>query len=292
MTQWIGGPGLALPSNGPIYPAQLFNAPPTFNTYTFTLPVGGTIPVPAGEWLVTYNQATTALEYYDAVSTQWLNLIVGSGGPDRMSSDGFNMRVRQQGLVATGGSVTAAGSGYVQATTTITPSLGNSTWMPIIGGKVGTITIDAGGTNYSKPPLVFFDSPPPPGVPAIGVAALTSGAVSSITLAATSPVVPGATAGGAGYTVAPNIAIVPDPFDPNINIITPARAHCVLTGAGTLTGVLLLNAGQAVGSAGVGYTLTVAGAGSSATAATIPVSGSWVAGPTSPAADIVILQRC
>lgn len=285
MTQWIGGPGLPLPQNGPIYPAQLFNAPPTFNTYSFTLPVGGTIPIPAGEWLVTYNQATTALEYYDAVSTQWINLVVGSGGPDRMSSDGFNVRVRQQGLVATGGSVTAAGSGYVQATTTITPSSGNSTWMPIIGGKVGTITIDAGGSNYSKPPLVFFDSPPSPGVPAIGLAALTAGAVSSITLAAG---IPGATAGGAGYIAAPNIAIVPDPFDPNLNLITPAKAHCVLTGSGTLTGVLLLNAGQTVGSVGSGYTLTVAGAGSSATAATIPVSGSWVAG----AQDIVILQRC
>jgi hypothetical protein len=160
--------------------------------------------------------------------------------------------------------------------------------MPIIGGKVGTITIVAGGTNYSKPPLVFFDSPPPPGVPAIGLAAISAGAVTSITLATTSPVVPGASAGGAGYIVAPNIAIVPDPFDPNINIITPARATCVLTGAGTLTGVLLLNSGNAQGSVGSGYTLTVAGAGTSATATTLPLSGSWVAG----AQDIVILQRC
>lgn len=285
MTQWLGGPGVPLPQSGPIYPAQLFNAPPTFNTYTILLPVGGTIPIPAGEWIVQFGQATTAIEWYDAVSTQWLNVVTGPGGGDRISSDGFNMRVHQQGLVATGGSVTAAGSGYVQATTTITPSSGNSTWMPIISGKVGTITIDAGGTNYSKPPLVFFDSPPSPGVPAIGVAALSTGAVSSITLAAG---IPGATAGGAGYLVAPNIAIVPDPFDPNINIITPARAHCVLTGAGTLTGVLLLNSGQTVGSVGSGYTLTVAGAGSSATAATIPVSGSWVAG----ANDIVVLVRC
>jgi hypothetical protein len=291
MSQWLGGPGLPLPSSGPIYPAQLFNAPPTFNTYVFTLPVGGAIPIPAGEWNVAFGQSTTAIEYYDAVTTQWLNLVVGASGGDRVSSDGFNFRIRQQGLVATGASVTAAGSGYVQATTTVTPSLGNSTWMPIIGGKVGTITIDAGGANYSKPPLVFFDSPPAPGVPAIGLAALSSGAVSSITLATSAPVVPGqgtSNSGGAGYIVPPNIAIVPDPFDPNINIITPARAHCVLTGAGTLTAVLLLNSGSAQGSVGSGYTLTVAGAGSSATAVTVPASASWVAG----AQDIVILQRC
>lgn len=285
MTNWIAGPGQPLPTNGPIYPAQLFNAPPTQNTYSFTLPVGGAIPIPCGDWLITYNQATTAIEWYDAVSTQWLNLIVGTGAGDRISSDGFNIRVRQQGLVATGGSVTAAGSGYVQATTTITPSAGNSTWMPIIGGKVGTITVTAGGTNYSKPPFVFFDAPPSPGIPAVALASLSSGAVNSISLQAG---VPGATSGGAGYTVAPNIMIVPDPYDPNINIITAAKATCVLTGAGTLTGVLLLNAGQTVGSVGSGYTLTVAGAGSSATAATIPVSGSWVAGAT----DLVVLQRC
>ena len=193
---------------------------------------------------------------------------MGATSGSRLVSDGFNFRVRQQGLVAVGGTVSAAGSGYVQATTTITPSLGNSTWMPIIGGKVGAITIDAGGSNYSKPPLVFFDAPPSPGVPAIGVAALTSGAVSGITLTASSPIIPSATAGGAGYLVAPNIAIVPDPFDPNINIITPARATCVLTGAGTLTGVLLLNSGQTVGSLGSGYTLTVTGAGTAATAPT------------------------
>ena len=132
---------------------------------------------------------------------------------------------------------------------------------------------------------MFFDAPASPGVPAVGTAALTTGAVSGITLAAG---LPGATAGGAGYLAAPNIAIVADPFDPNINIITPARAHCVLTGAGTLTGVLLLNAGAPVGSVGVGYTLTVAGAGTAATAAPIPVTGSWVAG----AADLVLMQRC
>ena len=285
MTAWIGGPGQNLPSSGPIYPAQLFSAPPTFNTYSFTLPVGGTIPVPAGDWIITYAQATSAIEYYDAVSTQWLNIVVGAGGPARVSSDGFNFRVRQQGLVATGGTVTAAGANYVQATTTITPSLGNSTWLPVIGGKVGAITITAGGSNYSKPPFVFFDAPPSPGVPAVGLAAIAAGAVTGITLQAG---VPGATAGGAGYLAPPNIAIVPDPYDPNLNTITPARATCVLTGAGTLTGVLLLNSGATSGAAGAGPTLTVAGAGTAATAAPIPATAAWIAG----AIDLVVFQRC
>ncbi len=278
MTQWIGGPGVSLPISGALFPAVLGNAPPSFNTYTFALASGGTIPIPAGEWIVNGSAAISRVEWYDAVATQWspIQALVSGGGLAgwRVESDGFNFRVANLTGVATGASVTAAGSGYAQATTTVTPSAGNSTWQAIVGGKVGTITIDAGGANYSKPPLVFFDGSPSPGISATGIAVLTSGAVSSITLVQA----------GAGYVTAPRIVIVPDPFDPNLSTITPAAAHCVLTGAGTVTGIVLLNFGASQASS---PTLTVGGAGSSATAATVPVSGSWVAQAT----DTIVMQR-
>lgn len=275
MTQWIGGPGLNLPLSGPLYPAQLYNAPPSFNCYTFALAAGGKMPIPPGEWVATHGASST-IEWFDGqITGQWIPLMaISAAGGRRFESDGFNFRVANNTGIATAGSVTVAGTGYVQSTTTVTPSAGNSAWQPVVGGKIGTITIDAGGANYSKPPLVFFDMPNNPGVPGTGVAVLTSNAVSSITLVQA----------GAGYITAPNIVIVPDPFDPNLNIITPAAAHCVLTGAGTLTAVLLVNFGTSLSAA---PTLTVSGAGASATAATVPASGSWVA----PATDTITLQR-
>lgn len=288
MTQWISGPGVGMPATGPIYPPNLFNAPPNANTFTFDLVPGAAVPIPAGDFVVSFLQATTAIEYFDPASTQWIAIVTGLGGPARLSSDGFNYRVRQTGLVATGGSVTAAGSGYAQATTTITPSAGNSTWMPVVGGKIASVTVNAGGSGYTKPPFVFIDQPPSPGIPAVATATIVAGVVTAITL--TTGLVPGATAGGAGYNAVPNVVVVPDPFDPAYltGSITNARATAVLGGAGTLTGVILLNAGQTVGSAASGYTLAVAGSGTAATAATIPVSGSWIAGAT----DTIILQRC
>jgi hypothetical protein len=79
---------------------------------------------------------------------------------------------------------------------------------------------------------------------------------------------------GAGYLTAPPIYLAPNPTDPawlagsvvfpspNPGIITVAT-----TGAGTLTGLLLTNFGQALTTA---PTLTVNGVGTSATATTNP----------------------
>ncbi len=281
MPSLLGGPGIPLPPNGNLFPAQLFNAPPSFNTNVFNLPTGGTVPIPAGTWLVFFTTAYSQLQWYDAVSTQWLPASgpqVGSGitRGSVVQSDGFNHRVANITGSAIAGTVTVAGTNYVQATTTITPSAGNSSWMPLVGGAVGAITVDVAGSNYSKVPIVLIDAPASPGLQATAQATLSTGTVSAITVSGFSA--------GAGYLTAPRVQIVPDPFDPNLNLIQPASAHCVLTGAGTLTAVLLQNFGTSQAS---GITLTVNGAGASATAATVPVSGSWV----TQHADTIYMQR-
>lgn len=281
MPSFLGGPGLGLPPNGNLFPAQLFNAPPSFNTYVFNLPTGGTVPVPAGTWMVFFTTAYSQAQWYDPITAQWLSASgpqVGSGITRGMviTSDGFNQRIANITGSAIAGSVTGAGSAYVQATTTVSPSAGNSTWLPIIGGAVGAFTVDTAGANYSKVPIVLIDAPPSPGVPAYGQATLSNGTVASITVSGFQA--------GAGYQTAPRVQIIPDPFDPNLNIITPAAAHCVLAGSGTLTAVLLQNFGTSQAS---GITLTVNGAGSSATAVTTPTSGSWV----TQHADTIYMQR-
>ncbi len=66
--------------------------------------------------------------------------------------------------------------------------------------------------------------------------------------------------------------IVTDPTDPNLlagSAIVPATATVALTGAGTLTGLLLINAGVLLTTA---PTLTVNGVGASATATTNPAT--------------------
>jgi hypothetical protein len=221
------------------------------------------------------------LEWYDLWCTgQWIPMpstgFIGSGlsGPAAgwmmVTSDGTNFRVANLTNVAYGATVSAAGSGYAQATTTVTASAGNSSWMPVIGGSIASYTVVAGGAGYSMPPLVFVQRPPNPGVPATAYATLTSGAVSAITVGTA----------GAGYLSAPAVMILPNPNDPNFlngSITSQATATATLGGSGTLTAVLLTNFGQNVGTAGTGITLTVAGAGSSATAATVPAGGSWTA---------------
>jgi len=207
--------------------------------------------------------AASVPEFFDPVRLEWIRFFPqGTAWGAQIESDGVNFRISNLTTTAYGGIVTAAGSGYAQATTTVTPGTGNSTWQPIIGGALGAFTITAGGANYAKPPYIFIPPPPPPGIAATAVATLTAGAVSAITL----------TTAGAGYLAAPLITIYPDPTDPNFisgTAIANATATVVLTGAGTLTGLLLINFGTALATAPV---LTVAGAGTTATATTNPAT--------------------
>ena len=279
MPQRMAGPGVPLPAPQLLFPGSLLGAPVTAPTFEVGLAAGQALIVPAGTWMASW-PAVCMLQWLDGWCTgEWINFNavypinssstsgaagVNSGiaaqGYEFFQSDGVNIRIANLSGSAWGATVSAAGTLYVQSTTTVTAGTGNSTWMPVVGGALGTFTVVTGGAGYSMPPIVLIAKPPSPGVPATALAAISAGAVTSITIQ--DP--------GAGYLTPPPVTIIPNPFDPNFlsgAITANAAATVALTGAGTLTAVLLQNFGQSLSAA---PTLTVNGAGSAATVVTAP----------------------
>lgn len=267
----IGVGNLPLPQF--TYPFEFSGpAPWTPGTNQLSLLPAQVFNIPRGKWFVAVTGSVSAFQTFDPVQQQYRN-IQGPGAPWALSitSDGVNYRVVNLSDAAYGGLVTAAGSGYAQASTTVSPSAGNSTWTAVVGGALGTFTVNTGlgmfaGSGFSMPPIVIIPSPPSPGVPATATAALTSGAVSSVTIRQA----------GAGYLTPPPIYLAPNPTDPaflagavNLPTPNPGLVTVALAGAGTLTAVLLNNFGAAQTTA---PTLTVAGVGTGATATTNPAT--------------------
>ena len=257
MPQPLSGPGIGLQVPQLLYPSNLTNGEITTPTNTFALAPGQAVPIPAGRWELDLGNYGV-LEYLDPVTGVW-TLTRGNdnnGGTAFIWSDGFNVRVANRLSCPVGAVVTNGGNGsYAQTNTTVTPSAGNSTWQAVIGGAISTtVSITSGGSGYGIAPLVFFSAPGNPGVQATGIATISTGTVSSITVIDQ----------GAGYTVAPSITILPNPADPNItSSITNATAVATLTGTGSVTAVLCTNPGAPVA---LNTTLTIAGSGASATA--------------------------
>jgi len=96
------------------------------------------------------------------------------------------------------------GQQYMQADHTFADvsTLPSSTPLPLVtvvagASQVASVTITAGGTQYTTPPTVTFSQPPPGGVTATGTAVVSSGgAVTGITI----------TNAGFGYTSAPTVS--------------------------------------------------------------------------------------
>lgn len=255
------GQGLAYPQG--LYPNALFGGEYGAATNILTLAPGEALPIRAGRFMIDPGKYGS-VQYLDPVTQLWTLLRDANASQSlNVWSDGFNLRVANLTGCPVSAVITNGGNNaYVQGTTVVTPSAGNSTWQPIVGGAVNlTVSITSvtggaqGGSGYGIAPLVFFDAPPSPGVQATGVAVLSSGSVSSITV----------TNQGAGYTIAPGIAIFPNPADPNYTSgsIVTAAAVCSLTGAGSVTAVICTNSGAPVAST---MSLTITGAGASATA--------------------------
>ena len=262
--QNIAGAGQLLPPPQALYPVSLLNNPYVAATNVIALKPAEITMIPAGSWIVSATGTISAIQWFNPVKLQWDNFVgPGAAFSAVIHSDGVNWRVANLSDSWYGGIVTAAGSGYAQGTTTVTAGTGNSTWQPIVGGALGAFTVVAAGSGYSKTPLVFIPAPPSPGIAATATATISAGAVTAVTISTA----------GAGYLVAPPVLILPDPFDPNFLSGSPAivnaTATVVLTGAGTLTGLLLVNAGTLLTTA---PTLTVNGAGTSATATTNPAT--------------------
>lgn len=269
----IGGQGLPLQ-----YPQALNPVPFNFAqqpiSRTLALIAGAAILIPAGTWMIFSVSGYSVVQYLSPVSGEWVPL--GSSpqttGFVFVNSDGANFRVWNPKGFPISGTVTGAGSGYVQSSTTVTAGTGGSLWHAIVGGAVNssvTIGADAkgnvGGSNFTLPPTLVVQAPPAQlqnlpstttafgGISATATCTISAGAINAVTIAAA----------GAGYSAPPVIQVIPNPFDTNIGSITVPTLTTTLTGAGTITGVLLDFFGTASGSA---PTLTIAGAGSAATA--------------------------
>lgn len=263
MAQQLGGYGNTLPVGQLPIPSGLGNAPFGIAGNTVALQPGQGFALPPGDWQIQPG-LYSFIQVLDPTTNSWRVTSAERKSFNRVKSDGFNVRVANLLGCPVGAIVVAGGSGYAQATTTVTPSVGNSTWQAIVGGMVSVISVATAGSGYGIPPIVEIAPPPSPGVQATGYAVLTGGSVTSIAL----------TNVGAGYVSVPQISIFPNPFDPNYVsgsvAIVNAVASIGLTGgtasSGSIAAVLCTNPGVSVASA---PTLTVAGAGSSASVAAV-----------------------
>lgn len=267
MPQPLSGPGVGLPINQNLYPHELQNAPYDTATNRVCLAPGQSIQLPAGDFYVSLG-FYLFLQFLDPVTNAWVTGASGGWeGPIQfVKSDGFNVRIANMLCCPIGGVVTQYGSGYVQASTSISVTGGGgSTWLPIVGGQLTLVggTLTANGAGYGVAPLVFIDPPPAAannangvgGIQASGYCVIANGTVSGFTF--TNP--------GAGYPSAPNAVVVPSPFDPNLSTgITAATITFSLTGSGSITGVRCTNSGAPLSNP-ANITLTVSGVGTNAT---------------------------
>lgn len=223
MTNIFGGQG--------VYPTPRGQA-----SIAFDLQAGAARIVPAGNWQLDPGPYTTFQEF-DPVQGQWTSPGGASAfgeGPFLVNSDGYNYRVINLCGCIVGASVTTAGSGYSAATPPVVSftNAASAAAIAIIGGAVSTtVTVTNGGSGYLWAPVVFLDSPPiGAGYQATATCAITTGAVSSVTI----------NNQGAGYVNVPNLYFINDPRD---TVGTGAAAVASLTGAGTVTQLLITNHG-------------------------------------------------
>ena len=206
-------------------------------TNRVTLQSGETYTLPAGWWGMVLGKYTT-FQQRDPITGVWWNTGANGNGAamEYVQSDGQNYRVANQTGCLVGALITNAGSGYTSAPV-VAASAGGSIWQAVIGGAVNTtVTVTNAGTNYTYPPNVQFSAPPAGGIQATGYCTLSGGTVSTVTV----------TNQGAGYATAPTITFINDPRE-GLNGVTVgynAAAVAVLTGSGTMTGLLCLDHGQ------------------------------------------------
>lgn len=260
MGQQIGAPGQTLPVGQFTNPASLQDQQNNIPGNSVALQPGGTMLIPPGSFLIDAG-LYTFLQYFDPTTQTYRNFNTSRNRLTRVQSDGQNVRIANLLGCPVAAIVTNAGSAYAQATTTVTPSVGNSTWQAIVGGMVAVNSVAAGGGGYGVPPLVEIAPPPAPGVQATAYATIQSGTVSGVTI----------TNVGGGYVSIPEVRIVPAPTDPNIAAgITTASVSLSLFGgtaaAGSIAAILCTNPGVSVASV---PTLTIAGVGASGAATAV-----------------------
>jgi hypothetical protein len=269
MSQLISGPGVGLPLPQNLYPSYLQNAPIDSPTNKVALAAGDAMIIPAGDWFIDAG-SYCIIQFLDPVSNTWRAMpsAAWNSGYQFIKSDGFTTRIANLTGCVYNIVPTAYGTGWVQASTSLTvvgPT--NVAAAPIVGGQITLVggTLTSVGAGYGMAPLVLIPAPPPPannsngvgGIQASAYAGIAGGTVSFISF--TNP--------GAGYPSAPIPVIVPNPADPNLNIgITQAVAAFSLVGSGSITGALVTYNGSPLPDGSMAnVTVTIGGAGSAAT---------------------------
>src|SRR5271167_1920165 len=258
MSQPLGGFGQGLPLPQNLFPSELNNAAQDFATNEISLFPGDVITVPAGVFWINEG-AYSMLQFLDPISGTWRGYGATRGVMVYVKSDGANVRLANLTACPIGAVVANGGTGYTQATATITANVGGSTWQPVVGGALSVVSIAAAGLNYTMPPLVAIPSPQPGlGIPATAYATLTGTSVTGVTLSNV----------GAGYTAfqATQVLLLPNPSDPNFGSISTASVVMGLTDAGKITAALCTNSGASLASV---TALTLTAAGGAGTGATV-----------------------
>lgn len=271
MPAGLSGPGIGLPFPTNLYPSELGNAPYDSSSNQIGLAPGDSFVIPAGEWYISLGMYCV-LQFLDPVTNAWY-IASGSSlnrGMQMISSDGFTTRIANLTGCVVSASVVNGGTGYVQATTTIT-AIGAGftgavpTLLPIVGGALRVVggTLTANGAGYGVPPIVMIPPPPPGNVNANGVGGIQASAIAIIAGGTVSSI--SMINQGAGYPTAPTAVIVPSPFDPNLSTgITNATVAFSLASAGVIMGAIVTNNGSPLPNGSLGsVTLSIGGAGTS-----------------------------
>ena len=260
----IGGPGvpLDLATNAGLW-SRVVQGGAGYPWDGFVLPPGAWLLLPPG----VYNALLGPLSYLqvrDPVTTTYKTMSI-AGYEGIVIADGGNYRIANLAGSVASVTVTAPGTGYNPlAPPTIAPSAGGSVYSAIVGGAVST-AITSGGAGYTQgfPPILIFAAPPPGGIQATGSCVVNaSGVISAVTML--NP--------GAGYGSPPALLVLNDPRVPPPS--TPAVLTTSLTGAGTITGVNVVDQGQGLGAV---PTLTFSSGAAAATA--VPYPGSAAPDP-------------
>lgn len=273
---------------------------------------GGTFYPPPGEYIYSL-PSNVQLEYFDGQSQSWQILApVSTGG--YLSADGYNFRFHNvTGIVnsitiSTAGSAQTNGIGSASsvsiaiAASNTNTATNNATGYAIVGGTVAAPTITQAGSGFIAVPLIVIDPPPPGGIQATAYAVVSStGTISAVTI----------DNAGAGYAASPNFWVIPQPAIyqggpsggvaagaiPAPGLVYPSNAvpgnqntsptgvqltSIALTGSGTITGLVVVDAGGQYTSAAPAVTVTST-AGSAGTAV-------GVVSTTTPARGTVLLQ--
>ncbi|HWS65705.1 MAG TPA: hypothetical protein VN325_23345 [Steroidobacteraceae bacterium] len=170
--------------------------------------------IPPGNWLVSTG-GQSVIQWWDPVLSTWRNICPAPTPGAALSTDGYNYRLINMSGVVQGAAITNAGSGGVngigptQTGTSVSfaaPGGNGQTakGYAIIGGSLPALSIAQAGSGFVVPPLILIDQPPLGGIQATAVATITAaGALASVTLV--NP--------GAGYTVLPNVYVIPQFLD-------------------------------------------------------------------------------